>query len=131
MADLRQVLQDAGVRLAYLFGSRARGAAGPHSDYDVAILLPEELSNLERFDRAAELETRLRALVGQPLDLVVLNDASPVLAFEAVIRGRPLLEYPVDQLFHYEQRVRQRYEDFSYSQRFFTAARRQRLGLKS
>lgn len=130
MADLRQVLDEAGVRLAYLFGSRAQGQARTNSDYDVAVLLPDGLSNLERFDRAVTLETSLRKLIGEPLDLIVLNDAGPVLAFEAVIRGRLLLAYPVEEVFRYEQFVRQRYEDFSYSQRFFTAARRERLGLK-
>ena len=38
------------VLVAYLFGSQARGQAGPLSDVDVAILLDANVSQAEAFD---------------------------------------------------------------------------------
>jgi predicted nucleotidyltransferase len=63
-----------GIVAVYLFGSTARGLAGPESDVDVAVLFdrtpPLRLTG-PRFDLEGDLE---RAL-GGPVDLVVLNDA--------------------------------------------------------
>ncbi len=60
---------------AWLFGSHARGDAGPTSDVDVAVLYdeppPPTLDGL-----AVELQGSLEAAVRAPVDLVVLNEAS-------------------------------------------------------
>ncbi|GMU54275.1 MAG: hypothetical protein AMXMBFR33_34210 [Candidatus Xenobia bacterium] len=122
-----ELLRQNGVRLAYLFGSRARNEAREDSDYDLALYF-EPMPALERLDRLTALEPGLRSFVGSPLDLVILNDAGPLLAREATIRGRLLFGDPEDA-FRLEQRIRARYEDLESSQRFFTEARRQRLGL--
>ncbi len=112
----------------YLFGSRARGEAGPSSDHDLALLF-EPMSPLDRLDRITVLEPELRRAAGGPLDLVSLNDAGALLAWEAVIRGKLIFCEDLQEVFRFEKRVRCRYEDLLSSQRFFTEARRQRLGL--
>lgn len=114
--------------MAFLFGSRAHGSAHPGSDTDLAFWF-EDGSALERLDRLAALEPELRRLAGGPVDLVSLQDAGPALAYEAVIRGRVLYRVSLEELFRLEQQVRSRYEDLVASQRFFTAARRARMGL--
>lgn len=63
------------VRLAVAFGSRARGAAG--RDLDVAVRLEPDTPSL-RF----EVEAALGRAAGCPVDLVLLDDAPPLLAFE-------------------------------------------------
>jgi uncharacterized protein len=74
---------------AYLFGSQARGDAKPASDVDVAILFrqdpPRSLDGLG-LDIAGAIEAEL----GQPVDLVVLNRASPDLVHR-VLRDSVLL----------------------------------------
>jgi len=77
---------DPRVRLVYAFGSAASSVAGPLSDADVAVLLNVPLD----WDAERELRGRLGVLVPR-LDLVILNEAPPVLRFEIVTSGRCLL----------------------------------------
>lgn len=71
-----------------LFGSRARGTARSGSDWDVAVHLAEGVGPEERF----ELRRRLTATLSgeETVDVVVLNDAPPLLAHRA-LQGRLLL----------------------------------------
>ncbi len=71
------------VRLAVLFGSTARGKAGPRSDVDVGVLLdpdtPEARSRVE-----VELG---RAVSGRDIDVIFLKNAPPLLRFEIAKDG--------------------------------------------
>jgi len=46
---LDEVFERHGVMLAYLYGSQARGDAGPLSDVDVAVLFIPDVPERERF----------------------------------------------------------------------------------
>lgn len=62
LSRFRQALQDMyGERLdrAILFGSQARGEAGPDSDYDVAVFLKTLPDRWRELDRLAELRVRM------------------------------------------------------------------------
>ena len=57
---------------AYLFGSRARGKAQPHSDIDVAVYVDETLADDGNFGYRAKLTTVLMAGLGyNDVDVVV------------------------------------------------------------
>ncbi len=77
-------------RIAYalVFGSHARGTARPDSDVDVAIGVaggaPLPLVRLGTL--AADLE----AAAGSPVDLVLLDDAPPSLAYRVFRDGRTI-----------------------------------------
>lgn len=75
------------VRLAVLFGSTARGKAGPRSDVDLGILL-EPYSPKLRFKVEAELGRAARNAV----DVVLLDEAPPLLRFEVTRDGVLLFE---------------------------------------
>ncbi len=52
----------------YLFGSRGRGEAGPDSDYDLMVVVPDsELSGLKR----EQMAYRILRGVGAPKDVLV------------------------------------------------------------
>jgi predicted nucleotidyltransferase len=72
------------VRLALLFGSRARGSAHAGSDVDVAILAPEE-------DLLA-LGSQLSQAVGTTVDLVSLEDPGFALLEELIRDSVPIYE---------------------------------------
>jgi predicted nucleotidyltransferase len=127
--QLNEIFQRAGVKFAYLFGSRARHEERPDSDIDVACWYAEQFDCMERFQRNCLLQVELEEILGKPLDLVILNDAKPPLQSEAVLRGQPLYPVEPEQIIRFEAMIRQRHEDYAYSQRFFTQARRQRLEL--
>jgi len=65
---------------AYLFGSTARGEQQEHSDVDVAVYVNRAATPATPFGYAADLATELmRALATNSIDVVVLNDAPPLL----------------------------------------------------
>ncbi len=94
----------------YLFGSVARGDAGPHSDVDVAVLYreapPRTLSG-QPFD----VEDDLRGALGRPVQVVVLNTAPPDLAFRVLRDGRLVLERDRDARIRFEVATRNAYFD--------------------
>jgi predicted nucleotidyltransferase len=92
-ARLRDALDRDGVVAALLFGSQAAGRAGPLSDVDVAVWLDPSLSDSERFRLRLELIGHAAgALRTNEVDLVVLNDASPLLRHRALRSGVRLLD---------------------------------------
>lgn len=70
----------------YLFGSRARGDSHGASDFDIAVLGPDPLDALERF----ELQEKLAGILHAPVDLVDLRSASTVMRVQ-VLRDAALL----------------------------------------
>lgn len=71
------------VRLAFLVGSYAKGTAREGSDVDVAVLFGR-LSNVE--DKIGTRDT-LSRLLKKEVDLVVLDDAGPVMKMQALKSG--------------------------------------------
>ena len=91
------------VGFAFLFGSRGKGSQGSprlDSDWDVAVWLDPSLSAEERFRRRLELIGQVEdAVVGAgergKADVVVLNDAPPLLAHRALQGKRLFLRDPL------------------------------------
>ena len=78
---------------AYLFGSQAEDRAHRQSDVDVGVLLPRgTFGARERFDARVQLASFLIGELNRnDVDVVVLNDAPPLLARRIVTRGRRIL----------------------------------------
>jgi predicted nucleotidyltransferase len=91
-AQVRAVLQHRPEVLeAYVFGSVARGDGRPHSDLDVAVYV-DPSSPTPAFGHAAELGAELmRALGRSDVDLVVLNQATPLLYHRVLRDGERVL----------------------------------------
>lgn len=90
---LREALDHDHVAAAYLFGSQARGNPGPLSDVDLAVWATPEIGPRQRFELRLKLaQAAQRALGGQAVDLVVLDDASPLLRHRAWRDGELLLD---------------------------------------
>lgn len=97
MNDTRQRLEDyfgrqapAGVVSVYLFGSHAEGRAHRESDVDVGVLLDWTRfpTSEARFDARVDLGSELiHATATNEVDVVILNDAPPLLGRSIVTRG--------------------------------------------
>lgn len=99
-----------GVDVAYLFGSEARGASGPESDVDVAILYSDEPpATLDSPARA--LEAELERLLGRPVEIVVLNSAPVDLVHRVLRDGRLVFEGNRSARIAFEVRARNEYFD--------------------
>lgn len=85
--SLRQVLEGtAGLRLAVLYGSTARGDHDQSSDLDIGVSFEPSA------DAGPRLEVELSRISHRTVDLVRLDDAPPLLRFEIAREGRLLLE---------------------------------------
>src|ERR1051326_4841651 len=77
------------VLFAYLFGSQAAGKAGPLSDVDIAVYFRSGLSERRRRPLRIRLTAEIcSALKRDDVDVVVLNDAPPSLAFRVTASGK-------------------------------------------
>lgn len=90
---LRAALDRDAVAAAYLFGSQAAGTAGPLSDVDVAVWAQPELDADGRMALRLELmDGAATALGTTEIDVVMLDDASPLLRHRAWRGGRLLVD---------------------------------------
>lgn len=132
-AELRSVLaKDERVDCAWLFGSVARGEAGPLSDVDVAVLLDAAVPPETRMDIAAALVEALERCCGR-VDLVLLEEASPALRHRVFREGLLLFERDVRRRVAFETRGIQEYLDFQplaeiYDRALIARAAEGRLG---
>lgn len=108
MARLADVFAaDSRVVLAVLFGSSRNGTVRPGSDVDIGVLLSPALSPVEFFEFYVELTSRLSAIAD--LDLVDLNHAGSVLAFEALSGHRLAVRDP-DAVAAFSSEIARQYE---------------------
>jgi len=107
------------VELAYLFGSHAKGKTGPLSDIDIGVYLSRSLSRKERFEKRLELTASLSTfLQTDKVDLVVMNDASPVLNFEIIEPNCLVFERDHALKLKVEPYIMSRYYDRKYHEDF-------------
>jgi predicted nucleotidyltransferase len=103
---------------AYLFGSVARGDHTPRSDVDLAVLLKQQpaagLAGLG-FDIAAALEHALH----RPVDVIILNEASPDLVHRVLRDGVLVLESDRRARVAFEVRARAQYFDLAPLRRLY------------
>jgi len=126
---LRQVLEPRPeIREAYLFGSRARGDSNPESDTDVAVYLDRGSATHSRSGYAAELAAALMtALRRNDIEVVVLNDAPPLLYHRVLRDGIRLLARSLPETTVREGRALSRYCDYVPQLRKIDAALSERI----
>jgi len=118
------------VRLAWLFGSRARGAARPDSDIDVAVLVDDACAAGPGAVKATlfQLIGALgRAVRSDRLDLVLLNRAPPLLRHRVVRDGVLLHARSEAERVRFVRRTLREYLDFEPRLRAQTRLRIRRL----
>jgi predicted nucleotidyltransferase len=96
-----------GLVAAWAFGSSQDGHVGPGSDIDIAVLFESPPSLEMQIALLAKLQD---ALHFEDIDLVVLNDANPILRFEA-ISGRPLFCRDLERRAGFASLTAREYED--------------------
>lgn len=100
--------RDPRVRLVFLFGSAADPEARSARDVDLAVLTDPPLS----LDELMRLRADAAEAAGGPVDLVSLNDAGVVLAWEVADSGQCLFADPPEAETDFVVHARARYWDF-------------------
>jgi predicted nucleotidyltransferase len=99
---------------AYLFGSHARGAGQAHSDVDIAVFVDQEKVEPSPFGYRADLTAALMSGLGaNAVDVVVLNQASPLLYHRVLRDGSRLLSRDLRATTVREGRALSRHCDFA------------------
>lgn len=104
---VQRVLEAHPIRLGILFGSRARGTAGMHSDIDVAVEFEPSVS--DRYQARLTLGVALtKALGTDDIDVIDLDDVKPEVGYSALEHGRVLVgesERATELAHRFEQQV--------------------------
>lgn len=110
--QLEHIFRQRPVQLAYLFGSQATGQTHADSDVDIAVLLNDGLTGDERFaERLSLIGALSQVFRTDHVDVVILNEASPLLAYEALRYGVLLYCVEEDARIEFQVRTLRVYED--------------------
>lgn len=115
------------IQAAFLFGSQASGRARADSDIDVALLIDRDSTGVDTRRQLRRVIAALAAHVAADrLDVVILNDAPPALAFQVLKGGKLAFERDRTALHRFRVSTYARHSDFEPTERFFRAATRRR-----
>lgn len=89
-------LENPKVSMAFLFGSQVKGQALFDSDVDIAVYFKPEQRRLEWEERGeypgvTEIWAETEKILGENVDILVLNKAPSLIAFDALRTGIPLV----------------------------------------
>ena len=101
-----------GALAVYLFGSTARGTSRPNSDVDLAILYKEVPAPGTLDSLPLLLQGELEKFLNRPVDVIVLNTASPDLCHRIFRDGIVVLDRDRSFRIHFEVKRRNEYLDF-------------------
>jgi hypothetical protein len=100
------------VALAYLFGSQATGQTWAKSDVDLAVLLAETVPTDQFAQLRLALTTEAIGILGRNnIDVVILNQATPLLAQQVVQFGEPIFSTDEAIRVEFEVTTLRRYVD--------------------
>lgn len=104
-----------GVIAVFVYGSYASGKTHSRSDVDIAILCDPD--NSPSFFETQEMQTELSIRLRKEVDLVCLNEASPILQKQVISKGKRLLVRDQRRLNHFIIRLLTDYVDFKITRR--------------
>ena len=111
-AIARSVSKRREIQAAYLFGSAASGRTRTDSDLDLAVLLTRPISASRSLDYRLKLMTDLgAALHRSDVDVVILNDAPPLLAHRILSQGTLVFQRSASARVRFQVRAAALYAD--------------------
>jgi len=100
------------VQAGYIFGSLVTGRSRPDSDVDIAVLVSDHVIQDDPFRYRLELMTGLMAVLRRnDIDLILLNQAPPLLAHRVLKNGKLIFERSASARVAFQVRTVNRYFD--------------------
>jgi uncharacterized protein len=101
------------VAAAWVFGSTARGEAGPNSDVDIGILFEQRGETGAQHHRLlGDVASRLEQALERPIDLVVLETQGPMFRHRVLREGECIYERDRRRRIDFESTTYVEYFDF-------------------
>lgn len=117
LPEIIKVFKKNGAVFAYLFGSYAKGRVTKLSDIDFAVYLK---NYSDSFDIQLKIMDQLGGILKiEKIDVVILNEAPPLLAHQAATSGKVILDKDPELRFSFEGKTLQTIEDTSYFRNVF------------
>jgi len=115
IGSLKKILADilvdiAGVKLVYLFGSRVEGFVGPRSDYDFGVLNDRAVDGRQICGSISSALSHM--LKAERIDVVLLNNVPVEMAYSIIAQGELIYQCDVFTRVEYEARVLGLYGDY-------------------
>lgn len=98
------------VSVAYLFGSYAKKTRTADSDIDIAVLLSETPKKMLEY--YLHLVNELSKILGNEVDLIILNASPPVLKYQVIKYGKIIYSRNEGARIAFEARAQSEYLDF-------------------
>lgn len=86
----KRIFQKYRVKLAYLFGSQAKGASAKESDFDIAVLFKKKPADPLALREITAISSELSKSFPKEFDIVSLNGAPLLLKYEVVAHRKVL-----------------------------------------
>jgi len=103
---IRHICDSYGIDLIFLFGSHAKNRATTKSDLDIGVYLRNRISSKQVWELQCDLiDVYERCYI----DLVVLNDASPLLLFDLLLNHKIIYIREEQMLYNFFSWARKRY----------------------
>lgn len=109
-----------GVKIAYLFGSRAKDRATGGSDFDIGILFEDDGSDL--LDKSLRLGSELQKFFPAEVDARLLNNAPSLFRYEVISANLPLYSKDEDERIDFEVRTAKEYIDDRHTRNIYFEA---------
>jgi predicted nucleotidyltransferase len=115
------------VKLAYLFGSQAKGNVASKSDFDIAVVFKEEPADPLALNEIASLTLELNKFFPGKLDIVSLHAASSLLKHEVISCSQSLYCEDETERINFEVSVIKEYIDDQYTRDIYYNALKERV----
>lgn len=128
LSQSKKIFQSYPLEAAYLFGSQIKGKTGALSDIDIAVLFTQKGFTSLSLELVMKLIGDLKeTFKKENVDLVILNNASPVLKHQVVLCGQRIYSRDEKRALEFEKKVLQEYEDTAFLRKVYYHYMRERI----
>ncbi|MCL6087808.1 MAG: nucleotidyltransferase domain-containing protein [Actinobacteria bacterium] len=120
LESIKKIFQESGVVLAYIFGSAAKKGLTKLSDIDFAVFLDKTISQSKYYKIRLLLLDRLdRVIKNKPLDVAILNNATPLLVQLVILQGKILFCQDEDLRVNFQLKSLKEFDDALYLRKVY------------
>ena len=120
LETIKKIFKENGVVLAYIFGSAAKKELTKLSDIDFAVLLDKTIPQNKYYQIRLSLLDRLgRAIKSKPIDIAILNNASPLLSQLVILQGKIIFCKDEDLRVNFQVKSLKEFDDALYLRRVY------------